>query len=83
MDLPDAVSDAVERSSVNEYPFSRVNAEVTALRAKEKAREITRKAKETLHVAEVKETAERFRSRVEDARYPAQSDQQGFGRDLS
>jgi hypothetical protein len=76
MDLPDEISDAVERSSLTEYPFSRLNVEVALLGLKEKAKEVTRKAEETLHVTEVKETAERFRSRVEDARYPAQRDEQ-------
>lgn len=76
MDLPDEISDAVERSSLTEYPFSRLNVEVALLGLKEKAKEVTRKAEETLHVTEVKETVERFRSRVEDARYPAQRDEQ-------
>ena len=76
MDLPDEISDAVERSSLTEYPFSRLNVEVALLGLKEKAKEVTRKAEETLHVTEVKETVERFRSQVKDARYPAQRDEQ-------
>jgi hypothetical protein len=73
MGLPDEISDAIERSSVNEYLFSGLNAEVTVLRVKEKANEAIGKAGET---------AGRFRNRVENARYPAQRDEQGFGRDL-
>jgi hypothetical protein len=77
--LPDTVIDAVERSGFGQYPFSRTNFEVGLRMAIEDAKEHVQKAGQTLHVAEVKEKVERFRSRMEDARYPAQRDERGLG----
>ena len=79
-DLPDHIIDAAEGSGFDQYPFSRTNLEVGLLIAKEDAKERIQKAGKTLHVAEAKERVERFRNRTEDARYPAQRDEQGSGR---
>lgn len=78
-ELPSKVIDAAERSGFDQYPFSRTNLEVGLRMAKEAAKERVQKAGQTLHVAEVKEKVERFRSRMEDARYPAQRDERDLG----
>jgi hypothetical protein len=74
-ELPDQIIDAAGRGGFDQYPFSRTNLEVGLRMAKEDAKERVQKAGKTLHVAKVKEKVERFRSRVEDARYPAQRDE--------
>lgn len=79
-ELPDQIIDAAGRSGFDQYSFSRTNLEVGLRMAKEDAKERVQKAGKTLHVAEAKERIERFRNRTEDARYPAQRDEQGFGR---
>jgi len=78
-ELPHKVIDAAERGGFDQYPFSRTNLEVGLRMAKEDVKEYVQKAGQTLHVAEVKEKVERFRSRMEDARYPAQRDEGGLG----
>lgn len=67
--LPDEIRDAIERSfprGVDDIPSIAQNARLVIDRSVQKAKEI-------LHVEQLKE---------EDARYPAQRDQRAFGRDL-